>query len=159
LAGIENHMLKELALFLLLIAIAAIFWFASTVYDIPVLSQFFLTTLAIAFIYLAVWLVIDRVANRVITDARTRYTFRKAVSIISFLVLAAVIIRIWVADPQVLLISYGLLAAVRERRVLHDRLSRLILEGVEASDRIRIASATQTITGTHEVKIHNPQSL
>jgi small-conductance mechanosensitive channel len=317
-------MLRELATFVLLIALAAIFWFASTVYESPYLPRLFLTALALAVVYVIFGLVAERVANRALKDARTRYTFRKAVSIISVLVLAAVIIRIWVADPQVLLISYGLLAAgmaialqdvfknfvggilitttglfrvgdriqtegvcgdvmdigimsttileiqgwvsadqptgrisiipnefalsgvvhnytrdhnfvwdeisvpitydsdwkeaaalflsivrrevgemteqadreiesigekyylpkkvtepgifltltdnwvtfdiryvaaVRERRLLHDRLSRLILEEVEASDRIHIASATQTITGTHEVKIHSPPSL
>lgn len=104
-------MLRELATFLLLIGLAAILWFASTVYDIPALSQLFLTTLALALVYLLFRLVIDLVANRAIKDAKTRYTFRKAVSIISFLILAVVFIRIWVEDAQVLLLSYGLLAA------------------------------------------------
>ncbi len=317
-------MLREMISFLLLIALAAIFGFASTVYDSPYLPRLFLTTLALAFVYLVFRLVTDRVANRAIKDARTRYTFRKAVSIVSFLALALVIIRIWVENPQVLLLSYGLLAAglaialqdvfknfvggilitatglyrvgdrieaegvcgdvmdigvmsttlleiqgwvsadqptgriavipngfalsrtvhnytmdhnfvwdeislpitydsdwkeaaalflsivgrevgelteqaereieaigekyylpkkitepgifltltdnwvtfdiryvaaVRERRVLHDRLSRLLLEGVDASDRIRIASETSIVTGKHEVKILNPHAL
>jgi small-conductance mechanosensitive channel len=104
-------MLRELAIFLLFITLSAIFWFASTVYDVPALSQLFLTTLALALVYLVFRLVIDRVANRAIKDARTRYTSRKAVFILSLLALTAVIIRIWVEDPQVLLISYGLLAA------------------------------------------------
>jgi len=317
-------MLRELAIFLLFITLSAIFWFASTVYDVPALSQLFLTTLALALVYLIFRLVIDRVANRAIKDAKTRYTFRKAVSILSLLALFAVFIRIWVGDAQVLLLSYGLLAAglaialqdvfknfvggilitttglyrvgdrieaegvcgdvmdigvmsttlleiqgwvsadqptgriavipngfalsrtvhnytmdhnfvwdeisvpitydsdwkeaaalflsivgrevwelteqaereieaigekyylpkkitepgifltltdnwvtfdiryvaaVRERRVLHDRLSRLLLEGVDASDRIRIASETSIVTGKHEVKILNPHAL
>ena len=317
-------MLREMVSFLLLIALAAIFWFASTVYDSPYLPRLFLTTIALAFVYLVFRLVTDRVANRAIKDARTRYTFRKAVSIVSFLALALLIIRIWVENPQVLLLSYGLLAAglaialqdvfknfvggilitttglyrvgdrieaegvcgdvmdigvmsttlleiqgwvsadqptgriavipngfalsnmvhnytmdhnfvwdeisvpitydsdwkeaaalflsivgrevgelteqadreieaigekyylpkkitepgifltltdnwvtfdiryvaaVRERRVLHDRLSRLLLEGVDASDRIRIASETSIVTGKHEVKILNPHAL
>ncbi len=104
-------MLRELAIFLLFITLSAIFWFASTVYNVPALSQLFLTTLTLALVYLIFRLVNDRVANRAIKDARTRYTFRKAVSILSLLILAVVFIRIWVEDAQVLLLSYGILAA------------------------------------------------
>ncbi|HDR73223.1 MAG TPA: mechanosensitive ion channel [Methanoculleus sp.] len=104
-------MLRELVTFLLLIALAAVIWFASTLYDSPYLPGLFLTTLAIALVYLVFRLVADGVASRAIKDAKTRYTFRKAVSILFFLALAAVVIRIWVDDPQVLLLSYGLLAA------------------------------------------------
>jgi len=44
-------------------------------------------------------------------------------------------------------------AEVRQRRVLHDKLSRLILAEIERSERIKIASATIEITGVPSVKI------
>jgi len=45
---------------------------------------------------------------------------------------------------------------VRERRVLRDHLSRRILEAVERSGSLQIASETMTITGRHRVRLEQP---
>ena len=48
------------------------------------------------------------------------------------------------------------IAEFKERRVLKNRVSRLILEDIEKSDTIKIASATYDIVGLPEVALkHN----
>ncbi len=42
---------------------------------------------------------------------------------------------------------------VRERRVVHDQLSRKILDAVDKEETITIASETMTVTGTHKVEL------
>ncbi|RPJ54343.1 MAG: mechanosensitive ion channel family protein [Methanobacteriota archaeon] len=68
-----------------------------------------------------------------------------------------------VVDPQVFLaltdnwVTFSLryVTPVRDRRAMRDRLSRRILEAIEGSDRVEIASETMTITGTHTVELKN----
>ena len=52
-------------------------------------------------------------------------------------------------------ISFGIryVTEVRNRRVLHDQLSRLILSELSKSDRIKIASATINITGFPSIRV------
>jgi hypothetical protein len=42
---------------------------------------------------------------------------------------------------------------IRQRRLLHDKLSRLILKEIENSEKVKIASATMNITGFPPVKL------
>jgi small-conductance mechanosensitive channel len=66
-------------------------------------------------------------------------------------------------DPAIFLtltdnwITFGIryVADVRQRRVLHDKLSRLILGEIESSGQIKIASATINITGFPPVRLRN----
>ncbi len=46
---------------------------------------------------------------------------------------------------------------VRERRMIRDHLSRRILEAVEQSDSLEIASETMTITGSHRVRLEQTE--
>jgi small-conductance mechanosensitive channel len=48
---------------------------------------------------------------RRLSDSKTRYSFRKAVSMILIVILAIVLLRIWVPNPQALLVAYGVVAA------------------------------------------------
>jgi len=57
-------------------------------------------------------------------------------------------------------ISFGIryVTEVRNRRALHDRLSRIILSELEKSDKIRIASATINITGFPAIRLKKEQN-
>lgn len=48
---------------------------------------------------------------RRIQDSKTRYGVRKAISILLIVLIAVILLRIWVPDPQALLVAYGLVAA------------------------------------------------
>jgi small-conductance mechanosensitive channel len=52
-------------------------------------------------------------------------------------------------------ITFGIryVTEVRQRRFLHDKLSRLILSEIESSQKIKIASATMNITGFPPIKL------
>jgi small-conductance mechanosensitive channel len=54
-------------------------------------------------------------------------------------------------------ITFGVryVTEVRQRRVLHDRISRTILTELENSDNIKIASSTINITGFPPIKLKN----
>lgn len=48
---------------------------------------------------------------------------------------------------------------VRTRRALHDRISRLLLEEIEKSEKIKIASATITITGFPSINVKKESNI
>jgi small-conductance mechanosensitive channel len=52
-------------------------------------------------------------------------------------------------------ITFGIryVTEVRQRRVIHDRLSRIILSEIEKSEKIKIASATMNITGFPPIRL------
>ncbi len=52
-------------------------------------------------------------------------------------------------------ITFGIryVTEVRQRRILHDKLSRLILSEIESSQKIKIASTTMNITGFPPIKL------
>lgn len=54
-------------------------------------------------------------------------------------------------------ITFGVryITEVRQRRVLHDKLSRIILSEIENSEKIKIASATMNITGFPPINLRN----
>lgn len=54
-------------------------------------------------------------------------------------------------------ITFGIryVTEVRQRRVLHDKLSRMILSEIEKSEKIKIASATMNITGFPPIRLRN----
>lgn len=66
-----------------------------------------------------------------------------------------------IVEPQVYItltdnwVTFSLryVTAVRDRRTMRDRLGRRILEAIEGTERIAIASETMTITGEHAVEL------
>jgi len=57
-------------------------------------------------------------------------------------------------------ISFGIryVTEVRNRRALHDRLSRMILSELGKSDKIKIASATINITGFPSIHVEKDKN-
>ncbi|MDY6778532.1 MAG: mechanosensitive ion channel family protein, partial [Candidatus Nanohaloarchaea archaeon] len=56
-------------------------------------------------------IVLERMAMHTIRESKTRYVFRKANSVIYLAVFGLVLARIWVPDPQALLVAYGIVGA------------------------------------------------
>jgi len=46
-----------------------------------------------------------------LSSSKTRYAFRKVMSILMIVVIAAILLRIWVPNPQALLVAYGVIGA------------------------------------------------
>jgi small-conductance mechanosensitive channel len=80
-------------------------------YSDPRLVNGFYTFLALAVIYLIFKIGLEHILVRRIRDAKTKYSVKKALSIVYILIFVAILIQIWVSNNQALLVSYGLIAA------------------------------------------------
>lgn len=61
--------------------------------------------------YLFFKILIERIGAKRISQAKTRYIFRKTSSFLFLLSAFIIVLRIWVVNPQALLVAYGLIAA------------------------------------------------
>ncbi|KUK43402.1 MAG: Transporter, small conductance mechanosensitive ion channel (MscS) family [Methanothrix harundinacea] len=94
-----------------LIALAASLWVANYAYPNIDLQKAFYTAAAIAIIHLLFKNLFEDIIVKRIKVSKTRYSFKKTVSILYLVVLVAVVINIWVDSTQSLLVSYGIIAA------------------------------------------------
>lgn len=104
-------MIKRFAVLLTLIILAVVLWVSNYVYPNIYLQRAFYTAVTVAMIHLLSKHVFEDLLSRRITVSKTRYSFKKTVSIVYLVVLVAVVINIWVENTQSLLLSYGIIAA------------------------------------------------
>jgi len=104
-------MLKRFLTLFTLIALAATLWIVNYAYPNIDLQKAFYTVVAIAIIHLLFKHLFEDVLIKRIKVSKTRYSFKKTVSIVYIVVLVAVVINIWVENTQSLLVSYGIIAA------------------------------------------------
>jgi small-conductance mechanosensitive channel len=104
-------MLQRLIVFLIFSAITASIWIANLHYRDIELDKFFYTALTITVSFFIFRIILEGIVGKRIREARMRYSFRKTMHIL-FLVLSCVfILRVWIINPQALLVAYGLIAA------------------------------------------------
>ena len=100
------------AAYLILVALAiTVVFFLQKVYPTVDLSRILSSLVAWGFSYLVFRVGIEGIASRHIKDSRTKYSLRKSMGILMYLVTGIIVLRIWVPNPQSLLIAYGLFAA------------------------------------------------
>jgi small-conductance mechanosensitive channel len=104
-------MIREIGIFLGLLVSAAALYFVDIQFSIAYLGQIASSLLSISVAYLFFEIIVARIGNRTIKDAKTRYSFKKAVYILFIATVAVLLIRVWVEDAQSLLLSYGIIAA------------------------------------------------
>ncbi len=104
-------MLKRFLILFSLIALAAALWIVNYAYPSIDLQKAFYTVAAIAIIHFLFKHLFEDVLIKRIKASKTRYSFKKTVSIVYLVVLVAVVINIWVDNTQSLLVSYGIIAA------------------------------------------------
>lgn len=104
-------MIREIGIFLVLLISAAALYFIDRQFSVMYIGPIASSLLWISVAYLFFEIIVARVANRTIKDAKTRYSFKKAISILFLATVAVLLIRVWVADAQSLLVSYGIIAA------------------------------------------------
>jgi small-conductance mechanosensitive channel len=104
-------MLKRFLTLFTLIALAAALWVVNYAYPSIDLQKAFYTVAAMAAIHLLFKHIFEDVFIGRIAASKTRYSFKKTVSIVYMVVLLAVVINIWVDSTQSLLVSYGIIAA------------------------------------------------
>ncbi len=74
------------------------------------LQKFFYSFLALSIVYF-LYIVIEKTFSPKISAAKSRYSFRRTLSISYLIILAIVLIGIWVENTEALVVSYGLIAA------------------------------------------------
>lgn len=104
-------MLKRFLPLLLITALAAALGALHHLHPNPLLQKAFLTAVAVGLIHILFKHLFEDLLIGRITASKTRYSFRKTVSIIYLVVLAAVVLNIWIETTQSLLVSYGIIAA------------------------------------------------
>lgn len=95
----------------ILIGLTAAGWYFNFRYQSADLEKILYTLAAITASYFVFEFLLEGlIANR-IEDDKSRYTFRKTTDVLFFLVSGIVALRIWLINPQALLVAYGLVAA------------------------------------------------
>jgi len=93
------------------IIISTLIWFANFKYPNIYLQNGFYTFLALTVVYFIFKIVLEGIVTKGIKESKMRYSFRKMVSILSFVVLLTATIIIWAENVQTLLVAYGLIGA------------------------------------------------
>jgi len=138
--------MKAKAVFSGWLVIALAFYVAHLFFPHPYLLRAFYTFLVLAAVYLIFRLVIEKAVTRRIKDSRTKYTFRKTVSILYIAVFLVFLVRIWVENVQTLLVAYGLIGAalaVSLQDVLKNFAGGVIIfvtNNYRVGDRVEISS-------------------
>lgn len=104
-------MTRKLLLLTLFITTAGAVYLAQLRWPELVSVRFFQTVASVALLYGILAVGIEEIFVRRLSDSKARYSVRKALSL--FLIFAVLVIwlRIWVPNPQALLVAYGVVAA------------------------------------------------
>lgn len=104
-------MTKKIIIFALFAASGGFAWYLSSQFSIPQLDQVMLSAFWIAGLYLGFRIILIQFGVPYIKEAKTAYRYRKTIGVFMYFVMALVLLRIWVQDPQALVVSYGIVAA------------------------------------------------
>lgn len=88
------------------VAYLATFWFPQNAVE-----RIFHSVLALVVLYGVFSIAIEEHFARRLQDPKTRYGFRKAVSLLLIVAVLVVLLRIWIPNPEALLVAYGVVAA------------------------------------------------
>ncbi|MFX1521453.1 MAG: mechanosensitive ion channel family protein [Promethearchaeota archaeon] len=112
-------MKKILAIILWIISVILL-WLATFLYpSIALLIPFpekyllntFYTILALGIIYIIFKVIIEEAVVKRIKETKTKYSFKKIVSILYILAFLVVLTTIWIEQPQTLFVAYGVVGA------------------------------------------------
>ncbi len=104
-------MLRRLINLLILAALTFSAWYINLTYQDVDLDKLFYTLVAITVSYFVFKFFLEEIVSNRMKDSKSRYTFRKTTYILFIVVSGIVTLRIWIINPQALLVAYGLIAA------------------------------------------------
>ena len=102
---------RRLFVLLALIVLAIGAWLADYYRPSSLARGGFSTVVALAVSFALFKVLAEVLVARKLKDSRTRYSIRKALSVAFWVVAAGVVVRIWIPDPQALIVAYGLVGA------------------------------------------------
>jgi small-conductance mechanosensitive channel len=109
--GVYLGFVGKFLIFVILASASILFWYLNSLYINEYLELIFYTFIALAATYAIFKLIIDDTFIGKITDERRKFELRKILSIIQAIVIVAVVITIWIPNPEAILVAYGLIAA------------------------------------------------
>lgn len=104
-------MKRQLLVFSVLLILSAGLGVAAHFIPDPYVASFFYTSIVLAATYFFFTLFLGRFLVGQISDMKTRYTAKKAISVLSVTVILVLGLRIWVTDTSALIVSYGIIGA------------------------------------------------
>jgi hypothetical protein len=105
---LSQTMKNRLGTLLVLLILASGSWSANFYYKDVDLAKFVYSTIAITLSYLFFRIFMEQIVARRIHEAKTRYSFRKTTHILFLVTSFIIVLRIWIINPQALLVAYGL---------------------------------------------------
>lgn len=102
---------SRIAIILFLIVLSVTLLVIEIEYPDPYLQKIFFTSLALTVAYLIFEILLEEYAIKRVKDSKTRYSFRKIISVLSLAISFLSIFVIWIAETQNLLIALGLVGA------------------------------------------------
>jgi small-conductance mechanosensitive channel len=102
---------KRLGMFLVLLILAFGSWAVNVYYKDVDLANFVYSAIAITLTYLFFRIIMEQLVARRIHEPKTRYSFRKTTHILFLVTSFIIVLRIWIINPQALLVAYGLVGA------------------------------------------------
>lgn len=103
--------IKKFIVFLIFFIITILCVLASLYNENEYLEKMLYTCGTLSILYLFFKIVLEVFVAKKIQDSRSRYSFRKTMHILFIIVFCIALLRIWVVDPQALMVAYGLVAA------------------------------------------------
>ena len=94
-----------------LIVLSAALGAAAQIAGNPIVTNLFMTSLVLMSAYLIFFVIFGMVIIRRMQEPKTRYTANKALSVLAFIFIAILCLRIWVTDTSSLIVSYGIVGA------------------------------------------------
>lgn len=104
-------MIKKLVNLIVFIAFTVFFAVAMYRTDNSNMQRLFVTFLWLSIVYAFFKIVIEQLVIKRIKDYKTKYSFRKAISVTYVSIFLFIVGTIWIEDVQALLVAYGLVAA------------------------------------------------
>lgn len=104
-------MFRKFINLIIIVCFAVVSWIANLYFMEFDLDKITYSFIGIAVSYAVFKLVLEGGVATRIRESKTRYSFRKTTSILFFVVSFIIVLRIWIINPQALLVAYGLIAA------------------------------------------------
>lgn len=102
---------KRLVMLVVLLILAFGSWTINVYYKDVDLSKFVNSAIAITLSFLFFRIIMEQIVAQRIHEPKTRYSFRKTTYILFLVTSFVIVLRIWIVNPQALLVAYGLVAA------------------------------------------------
>jgi small-conductance mechanosensitive channel len=108
---LSSTLQKRIGVFVMFSILAFTSWAVNVYYKDVDLTKLFSSALAVALAYLFFRIILEQIIAKRIREPKTRYSFRKTTQILFLVTSFVLVLRIWIINPQALVVAYGLVAA------------------------------------------------